>query len=95
MVVVGRERIKKFVERHEECRQELAELVRDLESARFATPTDLRNRYPSAKILDGNVVVFKVRGNRYRFSAQVAYGTQVIVVLAVETHAEYDRRTLR
>jgi len=39
--------------------------------------------------------VFKVRGNKYRLSAKVAYNTQKVLILAVETHAEYDRRTLR
>jgi len=95
MVVIGLKRAARFVEKHPECRQEIAELVRELESTTFASPQRLLERYPSCKVLDGQVVVFKVRGNRYRLSAQVAYNTQTMVVLALETHAEYDRRTLR
>lgn len=95
MVVIGRRQIARFVEKHPECGQELAELVRELESSKFASPKDLHDRFPSSKVLDGRIVVFRIRGNRYRLSAQVAYNTQVVLVIAVETHAEYDRRTLR
>lgn len=95
MLIVGRERIESFLSEHPECRQELSELVRELEASHFGNPLELKDRYPSAKTLDGRIVVFKVRGNRYRLSIQVAYNTQIMVVIAMETHAEYDRRTLR
>lgn len=95
MVVVGIEYIDKFVQKHPECGQELAELVRDLESVRLVDPNALKNRYPSSKVIDGRVVVFKVRGNRYRLCARVAYNTQVVVIIAVETHADYDQRRFR
>lgn len=95
MTVIGLEQISSFVKKHRECAQELAELVRDLEAADLPTPEALRQRYPSAKILDGRTVVFKVRGNRYRLSAKIAYNTGTIIILGVETHADYDRRELR
>ncbi len=95
MVVVGRQRIDDFLRRHPECRQELSELIREFEATRFGNPHDLLAKYPSCKVLDGRIAVFKVRGNRYRLSTQFAYNTQVVVILAMESHAEYDRRTLR
>ena len=95
MVVLGLQRIDAFVRKHAECRQEAAELVRDLRSASLRTPHEVLRRYPSAKVLDGRIVVFKVKGNRYRISCRFAYNSQTVVVLAAETHAEYDRRVLR
>lgn len=95
MVVVGRGRLVGFLKRHHECNQEVSELIRDLEGVELPTPESVRARYPSAKVLDGRVVVFKVRGNKFRLSVQVAYNTGRIVIVALETHAEYDRRVLR
>lgn len=95
MDVVGLNHVDEFVKRHPECRQELSELIRELEASSFATPHDLYARYPSCKILDGRTIVFKIRGNKYRLSAKIAYNTQKVVIQAMETHAEYDRRTLR
>jgi mRNA interferase HigB len=95
MLVVGVEHIDAFVKKHPECRQELAELVRELEASRLTDPNAMKARYPSSKIIDGCTVVFKVRGNRYRLIMQVAYKTQIAAIKALETHAEYDRRRLR
>ena len=95
MDVVGLNHVDAFLKRHKDCRQELSELIRELEAAAFATPLELSGRYPSCKILDGKTVVFKVRGNKYRLSAKIAFNTQKLFILAMETHAEYDRRTLR
>lgn len=94
MVVLGTKHIDSFLRKHPECRQELAELVRDLEAAHLPNTNAFKERYPSSKIVSGRVVVLKVRGNRYRLTAKVAFNTQVFVVIALETHAEYDRRRL-
>ncbi len=95
MVVVGLYHVESFLREHAECRQELSELVRELEAANIPSPNVLAAHYPSAKILDGKTVVFKVRGNKFRLSARVAYNTQIFLILAVETHSAYDRRHLR
>jgi mRNA interferase HigB len=95
MLVVGLEHVESFLREHAECRQELSELVRDVDGARIPDPNALRDRYPSVKIIDGRMAVFKVRGNKYRLIARIAYNTQVFVILAVETHAAYDKRRLR
>lgn len=94
MVVLGTKQIDTFLRKHPECRQELAELVRDLERSRLPDTNAFKDRYPSSKVITGRVVVLKVRGNRYRLVAEVAFKTQVFVIVAVETHAEYDRRRL-
>ncbi len=95
MVVAGTEAIDRFLKRHPECSQELSELIRDLRANHFADPEALRARYPSVKTIGGRTVVFKVRGNRYRLTASVAYKTQVFQVRGMETHAKYDRRRLK
>ena len=95
MLVVGTKEIDSFLRRHPECRQELSELVRELRAFRFADPSALKAYYPSVRIIDGRTAVFKVRGNKYRLTATIAYKTQVFLVVAMETHAQYDRRQLR
>jgi mRNA interferase HigB len=95
MIVVGQGIIHKFLKSHADCSADVAELVRDLESATLRSPDDVRLRYPSAKVLNGRLVVFKVRGNHYRLSMQIAYKTGIASVIALETHADYDRRNLR
>lgn len=95
MLVVGTDILHKFWSRRPECRQELSELVRELEAIRIADTHAMKARYPSCKIIDGQTVVFKIRGNRYRLTVLVSYKGQLVKVEAIETHAEYDRRKLR
>lgn len=95
MVVVGIKKITDFAKEHPDCCQVLSELVRELENAHIRTPQELKDRYPTCKIVDGNTVVFKVRGNRYRLSATIAYAKSTVVVIAVESHADYDKRRLK
>jgi mRNA interferase HigB len=38
------------------------------------------------------VVIFNVKGNRYRLEVQVAYRTGVLVVRWIGTHAQYTKR---
>jgi mRNA interferase HigB len=95
MVVVGLGSIEPFLQLHPELRQEISELVRDLEAASIATPQDMTKRIPSVKIISGGIVVFKVRGNRFRLTARVAYNTQVVNLLVLEPHSEYDDRRFK
>ena len=57
----------------------------------WAGPQDIKDRFPSASLLSENRVVFNIGGNNYRLLVRVAYNTGVVVILAVGTHAEYDK----
>jgi len=92
MRVVGRDRLDIFCRRHADARPWLENWLADAESAEWHNPDDIKRRYASASFLAANVVIFNVKGNRYRFEVQVAYKTGVIVVRWLGTHAEYTQR---
>lgn len=47
--------------------------------------------YASASFLAGNVVIFNVKGNRYRMETLIAYNTATIIVRWIGTHAQYHK----
>jgi mRNA interferase HigB len=51
----------------------------------------VRKDSPSADQI-GNVLVFNIKGNKYRLILRVSYPTQELYVKALLTHAEYDKR---
>ena len=51
----------------------------------------VRNDFPSADQL-GRVLVFNVKGNKYRLIVRVDYPKQELYIKALLTHAEYDKR---
>jgi mRNA interferase HigB len=61
--------------------------------ARWQTPQDIKDEYGSASFSGGSVVIFNVKGNRYRLEVLVAYQTGTVVVRWAGTHAEYTKRS--
>ncbi len=56
----------------------------------FADISALRRVFPSADLV-GDLVVFNVRGNRYRLVARVVYQKGRVYIRRGLTHVEYDR----
>ena len=57
---------------------------------RFADFGSLRRTFPSADLV-GDLVVFNIRGNRYRLVARIIYEKGRVYIRRVLTHSEYDR----
>lgn len=92
MRLVGREKLDEFTKAHADTRAWIENWIADAESARWRTPQDIKASYASASFLANRIVIFNVKGNRYRLEVQVAYNTGVVVVKLAETHAEYTKR---
>lgn len=57
----------------------------------WEAPVELTPRFPSASIVEGNRVVFNIKGNSYRLVVRVNYPKRIVYIRFVGTHAEYDR----
>lgn len=90
MRVVGREILEEFKKRHADARAQVDAWLAEAKDAEWKTPHDVKARYANASILKNGIVVFNIRGNRYRLAVRVAYQTQIVRVTAIGTHAEYD-----
>jgi mRNA interferase HigB len=66
--------------------------IAETEAARWRTPQGIKNLYASVSFLATNVVIFNVKGNRYRLEVLVAYNTATVVIRWIGTHAEYTKR---
>lgn len=66
-----------------------------VEDANWMSLNDIRADYPSADgvRLKSRVVVtvFNVKGNEYRLLTEVNFFSQAVEILALLTHAEYDK----
>jgi mRNA interferase HigB len=92
MRLVGRDKLDRFCTEHADCRKWIAAWIADVESARWRTPQDIKQRYASASMLERNTVIFNVRGNEYRLVTVIAYQVGVVAVEWIGTHAEYSKR---
>ena len=90
MDVVGRGVLEDFKRRHADARGPLDAWLSEAEEAEWRGPEDVKARYPSASIISGTRWIFNIKGNSYRLDVKIAYQTQVVKVVRVGTHAEYD-----
>jgi mRNA interferase HigB len=94
MNVIKRKTLIEYGRRFADAKGQLDAWYHEVERSGWLGPQDLKERYPSASLLRNNVVVFNIKGNRYRLIVRVDYQAQVVYVTWFGPHAEYDRLTL-
>ena len=92
MRIAGRDKLDEFSGAHADARPWIDTWIADAETSIWKTPQAIKNNYASASFLANNIVIFNVKGNRYRLEARIAYNTGIVVVQWVGTHAEYTKR---
>jgi mRNA interferase HigB len=76
---------------HRETEAPLREWIADTKSADWASPQDVKNRYPGASIIADNRVVFNIKGNSYRLITHINYPYRIVYIKFFGTHADYDK----
>lgn len=90
MNVVGQGKLEEFKRRHTDARKQIDAWLREAEGAAWLTPHDIKQRYVQASFLGEGRVVFNLKGNRYRLDTKISYTKQIVVIVRIGTHAEYD-----
>jgi mRNA interferase HigB len=82
--------IRAFYVRHPAAAQALKAWTQEARNASWKTPQDIKKRYSSASFIQGNRVVFNIKGNEYRLVVAVAYRFEAVYIKFVGTHTQYD-----
>lgn len=93
MNVISRKTIDQFTRKHADAKGPLLAWYRETIHASWDGPADIKDRYPSVSFLSNNIVIFNIKGNRYRLAVQVAYNTKIVMIRWIGTHAEYDKQS--
>jgi len=91
MIIANRQALIDGGQKHADAKGQLTAWFAEVEKAKWVGPSDLKQRYASASFLAGNVVIFNVKGNRYRLVSKVNYAGGIVLVKWFGTHAEYDK----
>ena len=92
MRVLGKVILENFQLEHADVRDWIGAWLAEAEDAEWKTSQDLRSRYGSVSFLSENVVIFNVKGNRYRLECKISYQSKIVRVTWAGTHAEYSKR---
>jgi len=95
MTILGQDVLTRAGKRNKPLRAWLTAWVAAVSSIDWHSIDDVRRAFPSADgvALDSRTVVtvFNVKGNDYRLLTWIDYDAEVVEVLEVITHAEYDK----
>jgi len=91
MRVISVKCLRDFWTRHADAEQPLRAWYEEASNAHWRAPRDIKARYASTSFLQGNRVVFNIKGNDYRLIVAVAYRFDAIYVKFIGTHAQYDK----
>ena len=61
------------------------------EMASWDQPQRVLAEHPRASVIRGDLVVFRIKGDDYRLAARIDFANGIVRIVAVGTHAEYDR----
>lgn len=91
MRIIGRQILDDAMRRHSSASSQLRSWLSEARSSQWSNPHALKERYPSARIIGNNRVVFNLRGNNFRLVTQINYERGFVKIRFFGTHAEYDR----
>jgi mRNA interferase HigB len=86
--------LKAFVNRsppYTDAREPVMAWYRQVRSADWATPSDMKRAIGSASILNDGRAVFNIAGNKYRIVVWINYPYRVVYVRFIGTHRQYDK----
>jgi mRNA interferase HigB len=63
----------------------------EAEKAAWKNSAELKQQFRSASIVSAERVVFNMKGNEYRLVVAINYHYQILLVIWLGTHKEYDR----
>jgi mRNA interferase HigB len=92
--IISKKRIIQFWTKHPDAKQSLERWYKISKSNIFSGFKSVRESFGNAdqtKVASGqNVVIFNISGNKYRLIASIHYNSEMIFVLRIMPHSEYD-----
>jgi Uncharacterized protein conserved in bacteria len=92
--VIALSTLKAFLDRspgYADAREPVMAWYRQVRSADWATPADVKRAVRTASILKDGRVVFNIAGNKYRVVVWINYPYRVIYIRFIGTHRQYDK----
>lgn len=88
--IFSKSTLKKFWEKFPDAEQHLKTWYQTVMNENWTTPNDVKKTYRNASILKNNMIVFNIKGNKYRLIAKFNFEKQWVFIQFIGTHHEYD-----
>ena len=89
--MIAKSTLRDFWITHNDCEEQLKSWFNEAEKSNWISPNEIKMDFPSVSILQGNRVVFNIKGNSYRLIVKINYKVGVAWIRFIGTHGEYDK----
>lgn len=91
MKIAGRHHVRRFISQHPDSKGPLETLIALIRNAKLEKNTDFRQISGSASFVGKRIIVFNIKGQKYRLEAKVGYEKQIFKINRIGTHTEYNK----
>ena len=91
MRIIARKTLVDYWIKHPTAKAPLEAWFREVKTAQWQSPDDIKRRYPSASFLADNRVCFNIAGNNYRLIVKINYNFSIVYIRFIGTHAAYNK----
>ena len=92
MNVISRKQLDKFNRKHADARGQVLTWFHKTKSANWSGPQDIKDEHRTADFLKNNIVIFSIKGNKYRLVVKISYKSKTVFIKWIGTHAEYTKQ---
>ena len=90
MRIIAKRTLQLFWEQYPSSKQQLLSWYQVIDKNSFTNSNTIKAIFGSADFIGNNKVVFNICGNHYRLIVKINYATQIVYILFIGTHPEYD-----
>lgn len=90
MHVISRKALQNFWKQYPDSKNSLSRWYKIMQKNNFGNFNNLQTTFPTADKV-GDLIVFNIRGNKYRLVASIHFNRGKVYVRYILTHLEYDK----
>ena len=83
--------MKDFYEKHNDCKEQILTWYKDTSKANWSNFNDVKEYFNSVDCIRNSILVFNIKGNKYRLVVDFNYILQWAFITFIGTHAEYEK----
>ncbi|MCK5534500.1 type II toxin-antitoxin system HigB family toxin [bacterium] len=91
MIAVGIGKLEKSKQKYAECREQLDAWLAEARFAKWHSFNDIKQKYPTASNIGNKIVIFNIKGNKYRLETKIYYERETVIIKRFGSHAEYNK----
>ncbi len=91
MRIIAVKTLRIYAKKKKEAEQSLLSWYKECSNAHWKSNNELKLQFGNASVISNKRVVFNIHGNTYRLVVDIEYYLQIIFIVWIGTHKEYDK----